>query len=528
MRSFAFGISQHEVFWCLRATRPKRRAREVVKDFSAKRCPQYLLGSVVVGIYALVTLPMLLRYPPIWPDEVLFLSPAESLIRGEHMGTPVLAGFIPGMERYTYWQPPGYFITLTPLFALFSPEHHLWAMRLLSWLLGAASLGIMWLILTSFTEELKITTLGLVMLATHPVFLRVANLGRMELPTLACMAGAVAVYLQFLQKGGILKLSFAGFLSGLACLYHPAGVIVLVALALHQLLRHGRVLFARREICIFFALATVPMLVWLVYILQSPHYFVRQFGGQLARKTSRAESLLTGATNVSWAARPLQSPDWLPGGHSLFGVYLAAAVVLLALLLVILAARHRAEASMLGLWVLGGFALNLFSLEDWYPIYFVAPAILTLSWGVTTTSFRWARLIGLATIVVGIGWNVAQLSYLFNGSYGSWSDYRVYSSAIAAKIPRGSSILLKAIPDPYFGLRSEKKGYRFYEFVPESVTVDEALAKKTLASIDYVVDSGCCNAAYIKQYLDSHGTLAGAVMSPTLAAPPVRIWKLRP
>src|SRR5712691_10386216 len=110
---------------------------------------------------------------------------------------------------------------------------------------------------------------------------------------------------------------------------------------------------------------------------------------------------------------------------------------------------------------------------------------------------------------------------------GDWKAYRKYASALAEQIPAGSKVILMAIPDPYFGLQMENKGYRLYEFAPEGIPVDPAMAQKTLASTDDAVDSGCCGPRYLRPYLESHGRIVGGVMSPDRNSPPVLVWKLQ-
>lgn len=489
----------------------------------------FLAWLGVVGLYALVTLPMLLRYPPVWPDEVLFVSPAASLARGEGMGTPVLAGFIPGIDRYTFWLPPGYFLTLAALFRFVEPGSYLLVMRLWSWLLGVVLLGLAWIILRRLIAPSWVIWPSLLLLATHITFIRAANMGRMEMLTLVWATGAAAVYLRFLARGGVGLLAGAGFLSGLACLCHPAGIIILVSLAAHQVLRGGFRALAQRGIYLFSAAAVVPLLPWLVYIQQVPGLFLTQFGGQFTRKAAYVGSVMSHETVLAWLFRPMQFAKWgtMQPFPTLWPEILWEFIFLISLLYLILLAREKVGMSLLGLWVLVGFALNLLALEQWYPVYFITPTILLLGGGVSATRPRWVRVLGAVALFMALGWNFVQVSVLLKGPFGSWASYQSYASAIAAQIPPGSRVLLKAIPDPYFGLQSKKESYRFYEFVPEGMPVDAKTAEKALGLIDYVVDSGCCNPAYLQRYLPLHGTVVGMVMSPNRAAPPVRIWKLR-
>ena len=46
---------------------------------------------------------LLLLDPVVWPDEALFSSPAINLLRHGHLGTDVMAPYLPGIATRTYW-----------------------------------------------------------------------------------------------------------------------------------------------------------------------------------------------------------------------------------------------------------------------------------------------------------------------------------------------------------------------------------------------------------------------------------------
>jgi hypothetical protein len=318
----------------------------------------------------------------------------------------------------------------------------------------------------------------------------------------------------------------AGLSSGLACLFHPAGVTILVALGLHLLLKGGLKALGRPETYLFGAAAAAPFLPWLIYILRAPHIFAVQFGGQLARKSAGTGLALERGTVLAWLRYPVLNPALVPGEGSEAGDFIMSLTFLVALVYLVLPARGKKEAGVVGLWMLAGYALNLFSREVWYPIYFFVPLTLLLAWGLAKTTFPWARTLGTVTLLLGLAWQLTRLPVFFASRYGDWPAYKKYTAALAGRLPAGSRVLLMAWPDPYFGLEEENKNYRLYEFVPEGIPVDPVLAEKALASMDYIVDSGCCNPAYVRSYLKTHGTFEGVMPSSLGLGYPVRILKL--
>ena len=65
----------------------------------------------VIGLYLVLSLSLLLTWPPPMIDEALFASTARTLLDQGHLGTTMVRG----LESRVYWQPPVYFIVLTPV-----------------------------------------------------------------------------------------------------------------------------------------------------------------------------------------------------------------------------------------------------------------------------------------------------------------------------------------------------------------------------------------------------------------------------
>ena len=170
-----------------------------IKEMS-QRLKHFSACAGVVSVYALVTLPIILNFPPVWPDEVNLYQPAAALARGQGMGTAVLAGFLPGIGQHTYWQPPGYFFFLSLVVRFVPVAHHFVAMRLFSWILGVVALLLGASILKRFAHGIGWGWLGLLVLATQVSFIQAANVGRMEMLSLVCTLAALNWYLAFREN----------------------------------------------------------------------------------------------------------------------------------------------------------------------------------------------------------------------------------------------------------------------------------------------------------------------------------------
>jgi len=489
---------------------------------------------VVLGLYGVATLPILRTFPPAWPDEVNLYSPAAALARGQGMGTAVLAGFLPGIDRYTYWQPPGYFFFLSLILRLVAPAHHFVAIRLFSWLLGVVVLLLGAAILKRLTHNWIWALPGLVVLGTHVSFMQAANVGRMEMLSLACTMAALNGYLAYRENGRRRLLAVASFFAGLAMICHPAGILAPFVMVVHELVapssRENRV----KNATVFAGCIGAVFVPWFVYILQAPNLFFAQMSAQSVRKSLHLGSLLTTYGYKYWLMSPFGNAA-CPLGDRLLGLWPfhvgSAALIPVLVLSVGLAGLlaktgDRVEASILGTWALGGYAINLFMPEFWYTVYFITPSCLLLGWAVAASSPRWMRAAALATLMAAAVWNFAEAKLIWWDSRDGWQAYKFYCLSLARTIPAHSTILLAAIPDPYFGLLDKNKSYRLYEFVPVGVPVDQAQAEQALAKVDYVVGSECCRPQYLVDYLTAHGRIEVRLGKRDFLSPPVVLWKL--
>jgi hypothetical protein len=429
------------------------------------------------------------------------------------------------MDRYYYWNPPLYFLFLAPIVKVASPHDYLLTIRLASWGLGAVFLILSALILRRISGSPWLTCATLMLLGTHITFIRAANLGRMEMLTLVCGAASVAAYLRGVDLGARRWWAVAGLAGGLACVSHPAGAFIFAALVLHQLVTLGPRFFRERRELLFLGAAAGPLVAWLVYAAQAPHIFASQLGGQFVRKAAGATVPFSPHGVLAKILYPVQfGPMPMPVVSHDWGFLV---IVLVVTTLCITQVRGQGWLRIIEFWALSGLALNLLVHEVWYPVYFVLPVVLLLGGCAAAARNRPARTIAVTVIAAGILGNVLQISILHGNEYLTWEEYRNYCSTIVAQIPSGSSVLLAAIPDPYFGMLAEGKAYRFHEFVPVAVPVDPAMAEGTLNSVDYMVESGCCRRAYLERYVRAHGTLVSEFGVPGHAWPDVRIWRLR-
>jgi len=285
-----------------------------------------------------------------------------------------------------------------------------------------------------------------------------------------------------------------------------------------------------KKVLIFLGCILAAFLPWIVYIAQAPRVFSAQMLAQSARKSSFLGTLLTSGGYAAWLRAPCEHAIW-PLGHRIGGLvgdgaWVPGLMLCVGLVALLAEGRRRIEASLLGAWALAGYGINLLLPEFWYGVHFAAPCCLLLGWAAAGPARQWVRTLAFATLVFAAIWNLDRAKLLWQICGGGSMRYTFYCSTLAHKIPANSSVLLAAVPDPYFGWLRENRPYRIYEFVPEGVSVDKAQAEETLAHIDYAVGSACCRPDYLVDYLPAHGKIETGLGERDFLSPPIVIWKL--
>jgi hypothetical protein len=238
---------------------------------------QFLLSlySLWFWLFSLFQLGVL---PQVWPDEVLFFSPSESLFHHQTLATTVLKGLIPGMETKTLWMPPIFFIFQSFFFNLVQPS--LEAIRLFSLLVSYCSVLLFYFVLKELKFSQMASIVGFLSIITEIMFFRFGNSARMEGLTALFFLSSLFVLLKFHSK-----FSFSYFVSGLlfslSVLSHPFALSFgLVILWLGFLFFE----FRWQSFFLFGLGFLLPLLAWLFYIAPDWDMFGVQFGAQLIRK----------------------------------------------------------------------------------------------------------------------------------------------------------------------------------------------------------------------------------------------------
>jgi len=448
------------------ALRAELAASEAFKKLGLPLSALLLLAAGTV--FALYAHYLFDDYPPVWPDEALFASPAIELLHHGKMGCPVL-DVLPGIRERTYLYPPLYYLYLCPFFAILGPG--LAAMRVSSLAAGGAVVLMLYLggRRAGLARLWSLVPPSLLLL--DRIFLRGSLIGRMDMLTVFLLLLTIWQWLDF--PGSRAKSFLTGLFAGLAILAHPLGcaaaAIVLLSECVHP---HGPRLRHLPAICLGVFVMVLP---WGIYILQDPGSFVTQFGAQILRKSGRV---------ILLKDRLLQSPLQYGADYAYVLVYWATGLAGL-----VTAAIRRRKAIVFVLAQAFIIALVIWSFEMWYVLY-LAP--LTALGTAELLSLRRRPMVLLLTAVVlaGCGWFVGKnLANLEKTRLGHTADYQAWCDRISGALPRGSRVFLSSIPDPYLGL-VRREDLAFREFAPIGFPIEWAKYEQYIADCDYVVANG--------------------------------------
>ncbi|MBK5294075.1 MAG: glycosyltransferase family 39 protein [Acidobacteriia bacterium] len=217
-----------------------------------------------------------------FPNEAWFASPALNLYRHGFMGTTILEStgtWFAGIDRHTYWVPPGYFLVQAVWYWCFGPG--LIAARASSLLFGLLVLYSTYCFTRRLSGSRAAGFIASLLLASDYRFVHYGANGRMDMMCAGLGFAGLAAYLGLRKRSFPLALAIGHGLASASCLTHACGVLYAVGLLL-------LILFLDREnlkVKWLFLVAAPYLLglaAWGVYIAKDPGSFRSQFLGNVS------------------------------------------------------------------------------------------------------------------------------------------------------------------------------------------------------------------------------------------------------
>ncbi|GIX43436.1 MAG: UDP phosphate-alpha-4-amino-4-deoxy-L-arabinose arabinosyl transferase [Leptospiraceae bacterium] len=387
-------------------------------------------------------------YPPPWPDEVLFSSPAISLANSGKFNTEVLSGIIYGMDKATLWNSPLYMFLLSFVYQ-FTGES-LIAGRIFSLFIGILCIFVFYFLVKKLTDHYYLSFILTFILVIDLSFSRASNIIRMEILNLLF----ILLCIFFLEKK---QRTLTGICTGLAGLTHPISIFLVPIIfiynlnSLKSLIKIG-----------FYAL--LIMLPWFIYIYQYWDVFQFQFIAQFSRKTTHYT-----IENLFYLIKVL-------GGqyqHKMNFILIYLFLIIPFILILYDFFHFRKTIKYFFIYIIILF-ITLLSSEGWYSIYPIPFALLYISIFLRAYPQYILKIVSFITIIF------ITIQFLF------WKktipkinlykkEYNMYIDFLNANLQDCKMIYIQSIPDPYFDLPKNKiykefppyglfKSSYFYEF----------------------------------------------------------------
>lgn len=407
-------------------------------------------------------------FPLVWPDEALFLDSAFNLSQTGQIKTNLLTGLLPQAENYVYWTPP--FIYIFFAFILKIISFDIFKARLLIFGLSLIFLYISFHILAKITKKQYLIFLGMLLISSDVWFLQVSHLVRMEIFVLLF---TILTFHLIPKKNYYL----AGFFAFLAIFSHPMGAIAIIAgsvsIFLHS--ENNIRLFTNRRINIkslkvrvintmsFLIPMVIPIFLYFLSITSKLKIYISQNNLQLLRKSALSP--------YAFLLMRSQKEYLL-----LFAIFLA--ITFMGTIYYYRCKNEYFPTTLV--FALTSILLLFAGKEMWYLVYF-QPYVALLAINLITTANNNIKKAMLIVILIAITLNI-KLTHEAIGKAPEKNYYPEFISQIESIIPKGSSVFVSALPDPYFGLRNN---YSIKEFSP--VPIDNDTYANYLNKADYAV-----------------------------------------
>ena len=399
--------------------------------------------------------------PAIWPDEVLFFSPAYDFSKNFQLRTNVLSGIIEGMQHYTYWMTPISMVINGLVLHFTGLENKLLVLRIFSSFLGFISVYIFYLILGNFrlSSRHKLIIVSLVILDI--IFLKVTHTARME--SFCLLFSNLALYFLTLRKKTILSKLLVGFFLACAFLSHPFGAVFGVLAFLYALYKKD-FSFQYWILGSFFI-----FIFWFWYISLDFNLFLFQFSSQFSRKKELFE-LFSQITKLKIILGGFEFPT------------LKGFILFLGFLGIFFNRKKFFKNDLFKLsflWFLVLLSFIYISTESWYVVYLIFPLSILISF--LAYNRRWSFLVLIFFLFHFFP--IANNLFILK-SEDLNSKQNKFFEKIANKVSDSNTVYIQAIPDPFFYLKRKFPQKKLLEFVPNGVGIKEDLFSKTILNID--------------------------------------------
>lgn len=427
-------------------------------------------------VFLILSVLLLLKEPPVWPDEAIYADIAQNILKENRLGTFLWQRLIPNVENCACWNPPVLFYAIAFWFKLFG--FSIVNQRLLSILAGLLFLVVFYLFAKLFftSKSIWFPTLTLGSLILDFTFLKATRVSRPEIFILLFGTSSLYFLLQGFKIDNLkLKLLFivtSGILASFTFLIHYLGIFFFLSVILVILLANKLLILRTKIFYLFMASFFTPIAIWVLSRFSEINTIKEQFFLASLRKNMESPWLI-----ILWQTQPL----------SLKLLYLSY-LLITAVFLVFSFISKEKKYLILSLVLLSSWVFALLGKMFWYfvlPLPFIYLAFFLLLSEIWKDKLKLKILGGIFLIIVLTNLHLEYLTFLQEG--GENYSYDKFAKEILKVIPDKSTVFLSAIPDPYFSFKNQRNN-KLYEFPVLATSPENYL--RVLNDSDFIVYNG--------------------------------------
>lgn len=455
-----------------------------------------LISLILITIFIALQSIIMLKNPPIWPDEAIFTDISNNWLNKHKLNTNLWLNTYTQANNHWYSYPPIYFYTQAMWLKFFGLS--ITSVRLLSLTFTFVFAITFFFLIKLFLNEkhsvkskinpnwLALTTLAALLI--DPLFFRATHFARAEiivlfLGTLGFYTFTKSIQDKNVKKGSMILISTAGLLFGLAFLTHFIGAFFVLSALISLFLKEKISVFKSANFyLLLFSFLALPI-IWLTSIFNNLEIFINQLlllRNVLADLTPYIFNLI------------LEEPAI----QILTIIYILTTLIFIIYILTI---KTRHYLPLCSLLIIAWFTV-IFGKEIWYFIYVLPWIYLSASILIYNLFAKPQKPSGQITLlqmvgilfVINCSINIFLILNLARNFSGNKYSYQDFTENIIKKIPKEKSIFLSTIPDPYFALKASPNKYTLYEFPIVSISKENYL--RLLNESDYLVYNGIHNA----------------------------------
>lgn len=422
-----------------------------------------ILGSLI--FFSLLTKSLYLLDPPVWTDEAIITDASIQLLKTGRIATNLFGDTIAGTREHFYFYPPFYFYVLASWIAAFGAS--LEAVRALSVVLSVGTLFLFWLIVKRLYNSSVLASFGLLLLSLDSSFGTASRTARPELLVLFFFHVSLYLFLIGQKKKGFVWYVVSGISASFAFMAHQLGLLVPAVMCIFVFCTKA----PRRTTVALLAAVLLPTVIFFSVWMSSVGLsaFIEQQRLQFEiRSVDQPYLFLVFMHDTYW---------------KIALIFMSTLVLIFAVL--VLRFKKYFDAAIL-LSFAFTFLLLLVGKTGWYTVYLVPfEVLIIISLIQKVRRVRHLFRVPIVCLLTGAVIMEFVLTYTTTVLLTSKRfSYHSYVSAIKNNIPKGSSVFLASVPDPYFDLRNDPS-LELYEVPP--VYIPEENYLRLLSQMDSVV-----------------------------------------